>query len=93
MPLQANSPNHDRIEAFWSSDLPDDEEAEPLRTPEQVRSYFERNGVSVAAWARARGFSVVLTRMVAAGQRKCLRGQSHQIAVALGMKHGADVNS
>lgn len=65
-------------------------ETEPLRTPEQVRSRFERSGISVAAWARSQGFNVVLTYMVAAGQRKSLRGQSHQIAVALGMKRGDD---
>lgn len=57
-----------------------------LRTPEQVRALFNENGVSISDWARERGFSVVLTRMVIAGKRKCLRGQSHQIAVALGMK-------
>lgn len=66
---------------------------EPLRTPGQVRSYFEQSGISVADWARSKGFNLVLTRMVVAGQRKCLRGQSHQIAVALGMKRGAGVNS
>lgn len=67
-------------------------DTEPLRTPEQVRSRFERSGISVAAWARSRGFNVVLTYMVAAGQRKSLRGQSHQIAVALGMKRGDDTD-
>lgn len=66
---------------------------EPLRTPEQVRSCFERSGISVADWARSQGFSLVLTRMVAAGKRKCLRGQSHQIAVALGMKRGDGVDN
>lgn len=68
------------------SSPPCDKEVVPLRTPEQVRGYFAQSGVSIADWARARGFSVVLTRMVAAGQRKCLRGQSLQIAIALGMK-------
>lgn len=68
------------------SSPPRDEEGAPPRTPEQVRDYFEQSEESMADWARARGFSVVLTRMVAAGQRKCLRGQSRQIAVALGMK-------
>lgn len=57
-----------------------------LRTSEEVRALFNENGVSISDWARERGFSVVLTRMVIAGKRKCLRGQSHQIAVALGMK-------
>lgn len=47
---------------------------------------LKAKGVTVAEWARARGFSVELTRIVLAGKRKCLRGQSHQIAVALGAK-------
>ncbi|WP_312302539.1 DNA-binding protein [Diaphorobacter nitroreducens] len=42
--------------------------------------------MNIAEWARARGFSAELTRMVLSGKRKCLRGQSHQIAVALGIK-------
>ena len=42
--------------------------------------------------ARARGFSAELTRMVLLGKRKCLRGQSHQIAVALGIKASARAN-
>lgn len=50
---------------------------------------FRANGTTVADWARERGFSVELTRMVLAGKRKCLRGQSHNIAVALRIKAGA----
>lgn len=57
-----------------------------LRTEEQARSAFRAAGITVADWARERGFSVELTRMVLAGKRKCLRGQSHQIAVALRIK-------
>lgn len=75
-----------------SSLFPPLSDKDELRTPEQVRVRFERRGVSVAAWARSQGFNVVLTYMVAAGQRKSLRGQSHQIAVALGMKRADDSN-
>lgn len=67
-------------------------DGEPLRTPEQVRNRFERNGISIADWARSKGFNLVLTRMVAAGQRRCVRGQSHQIALALGMKRDDGIN-
>lgn len=63
-------------------------EGAPLRTSEQVRALFNESGVPISDWARERGFSVVLKRMVIAGKRKCLRGQSHQIAVELGMKRG-----
>lgn len=52
-----------------------------------ARKYFETNGVSVAEWARAKGFSVTLVYQILEGRRKCLRGQSHKIAVALGIKH------
>lgn len=64
-----------------SVDLP----PRPL-TEEQVRMTFIATGTTVADWARERGFSISLTRMVLAGKRKCLRGQSHEIAVALGLK-------
>ena len=61
-------------------------ENEPLLTEEEARALFKAKGINVAEWARERGFSIELTRMVLAGKRKCMRGQSHQIAVALGMK-------
>ena len=61
-------------------------EVHALLTAEQVRAGFENDGVAIAEWARANGFSPSLVRMVVAGRRKCLRGQSHKIAVALGMK-------
>lgn len=55
-------------------------------TEEQARSSILRAESSIASWARKNGFSVELTRMVLAGKRKCLRGQSLQIAVALRLK-------
>ena len=53
-----------------------------LGREELARSWFRASGVTVSDWARERGFSVELTRMVLAGKRKCLRGQSYEIAVA-----------
>lgn len=53
-----------------------------------VRLLFEESGIAVASWARAHGFSTGLVYQVLEGKRKCLRGQSHQIAVALGLKDG-----
>lgn len=58
------------------------------RTPMDVRSWFTRTGTSINTWARTHGFDPALTYAVIAGKRKCLRGQSHEIAVALGLKHG-----
>lgn len=57
-----------------------------------VRAVFEDGGISVAEWARAKGFSTSLVYQVLEGRRKCLRGQSHQIAVALGIKQGSIVS-
>jgi gp16 family phage-associated protein len=58
-----------------------------LRTIEEVRREFKDTGVSVSEWARDRGFSVPLVYGVLRG-RPAIRGQSHNIAVALGLKEG-----
>lgn len=59
-----------------------------LRTPEQARAELERNGVSIAAWAMANKFNPNLVHEVLAGRKKGIRGQSHNIAVKLGLKVG-----
>ena len=56
-----------------------------------ARGLFEMSGTSVAEWARVRGFSTGLVYQVLDGRRKCMRGQSHQIAVALGLKPGVSM--
>jgi gp16 family phage-associated protein len=53
-----------------------------------AKRLFEASGISVAEWARVRGFSTGLVYQVLDGNRKCLRGQSHRIAMALGLKQG-----
>lgn len=58
------------------------------RTPEEIRAEFQRNGISIASWATANGFSTNLVFEVLAGRKKAIRGQSHQIAVLLGLKEG-----
>ena len=55
---------------------------------EQVKRIFENSGVSVAEWARQRGYSVQLVYRVLSGKHQALRGQSHRIAVDLGIKVG-----
>ena len=57
---------------------------------EQVRQIFEEHGISIAEWARRNGFSVPLAYQILSGNKKCLRGQSHAIAVALGLKEGKE---
>lgn len=59
-----------------------------LRTPDDVRADLERQGVSITQWAIANKFSPSLVYEVLAGRKKCIRGQSHNIAVKLGLKDG-----
>ena len=62
--------------------------SEPILNAAAAKELFEISGTSVAEWARVRGFSAGLVYQVLEGRRKCMRGQSHQIAVALGLKQG-----
>lgn len=61
-------------------------EKQTQRTPEQVQAWFHENGISVADWSAQHGFSTALVYAVMKGKRPCLRGESHRIAVALGLK-------
>lgn len=63
-----------------------------LHDPARARAVFENTGWSVAEWARLQGFSTGLVYQVLEGRRKCLRGQSYRIAVALGLKQGETVD-
>ena len=58
------------------------------RTPQQAKDELERKGVSISAWSVANGFNPNLVIMILSGQRKPTRGQSHNIAVKLGIKAG-----
>ncbi len=51
-----------------------------------TKSSFLEQGLAVTDWALERGFSPHLVYAILAGRRKCLRGQSYQIAKELGMK-------
>lgn len=63
-----------------------------LRTASEVREELERKGVSVTAWATANGFNPNLVHEILAGRRNPTYGQSHKIAVLLGLKHGEICN-
>lgn len=63
-----------------------------LRTPDQIRADFIEKGVSIASWAVANGFSYNLVLETLAGRKKGLRGESHKIAVKLGLKAGVIVD-
>lgn len=57
-------------------------------TPEQARAGFVRRGESQAEWARKHNVSRALLCDILSGRRRCLRGESHRIAVLLGIKRG-----
>lgn len=59
-----------------------------LRTPAEVRTLLANRGITLGEWARANGFDPNLTSQVLNGRRKGVRGQSHKIAVKLGIKAG-----
>jgi len=59
-----------------------------IRTPDEVRAEFDRLGISIAGWARKHGFTRGLVYEVLARRKKCKRGNSHKIAVLLGLKDG-----
>ncbi len=62
------------------------------RTTQEVRDELARKGITVSAWAVANGFNTALVLEVLKGNRQCIRGQSHRIAVALGLKEGEICN-
>lgn len=62
------------------------------RNATEVRAEFQRKGISISAWALANQFSPNLVFEVLSGRKKGDRGQSHKIAVALGLKEGEIVN-
>lgn len=55
-------------------------------TPEQVRQKFHNAGMTLTQWAKEHGFPRQAVYRVMAGQDKARFGQSHAIAVALGLK-------
>lgn len=59
-----------------------------LKTPQEVREEFNRAGKPINSWAEENGFKPSLVYEVLSGRKKCIRGQSHKIAVLLGMKNG-----
>lgn len=55
-------------------------------TPEQIKHSLAEYGMTVKEYARLNGFSESLVYAVLAGKNKASRGESHRIAVALGLK-------
>lgn len=53
---------------------------------EEVWKDLRQQGLSAKDWALQHGFEPTLVYSVLSGNRKCLRGKSHQVAKALGLK-------
>ena len=64
-----------------------------VKTAAEARAWFNEQGLSVSEWCREHGFGVSLVREILTGHKPCTRGQSHQVAVLLGMKHGVITRS
>jgi len=64
-----------------------------VRTSEEVRNEFKRKGISISSWAIANGYPPNLVYDVLAKRRNPTRGQTHNIAVQLGLKDGEIVTS
>lgn len=60
----------------------------PLKTVAEVRAELQRAGLSLAEWARTHKVSYSLSYEVLRGRIKGHRGQAHDIAVLMGLKHG-----
>lgn len=64
-----------------------------LKKRSEVRAEFARKGLSFSGWARQYSYSPNLVLAIVNDddhkpQRPCLRGESHNIAVRLGLKAG-----
>ncbi|PXX44272.1 DNA-binding protein [Undibacterium pigrum] len=51
-----------------------------------VKQRFFEQGICIGDWARAHEFDAFLVYAVLSGRAKAKRGESHRIAVALGLK-------
>jgi len=63
-----------------------------MKTIQQAREDMERRGETLAGWARKHGFNPENVRAVVYGNSKGKWGESHKIAVMLGIKDGIIVN-
>jgi gp16 family phage-associated protein len=65
-----------------------------LKTHEQVRQEFRDAGISIRDWAKRNGYSASVVYTVLNDRRPGVRGESHRVAVALGLKpSGAQVGA
>lgn len=59
-----------------------------LKTVEEVKEEFRFYGQTITGWASKHDVNPDLVRRILRGGRRCVRGESHKIAVLLGIKEG-----
>lgn len=64
-----------------------------MKTLKQAKAEFKRRGETVVHWARKHEFTVDHVRAVLRGKAKGNWGESHKIAVKLGIKDGEIIES
>lgn len=57
-----------------------------MKSLEQVRKDLDRQGITMVDWAKKHGYSYQSVQRVLSGHAACKRGQTHDIAVLLGLK-------
>jgi gp16 family phage-associated protein len=62
-----------------------------IRTAAQAKAWLEQQGKSVQEFAREHDVDPATTYQVLSGRKKGRRGESHKVAVLLGMKVGVIV--
>lgn len=59
-----------------------------LLTPEEARAKLDELGLSIAKWSVQHGLNPNTVSDLLNGRKKGMRGESHNAAVLLGLKHG-----
>jgi len=57
-----------------------------LRTPAEVRSWFERTGTSISDWCKDKGLPAPVVYSLLSGRSRGRRGVAHVAALELGIK-------
>lgn len=63
-----------------------------VRSIKQVQEEFSASGISIAAWARENHFSPDLVYRILKTNKVPHRGESHKIAIKLGIKEDKNMN-
>jgi len=56
-----------------------------MKTPAEAKADIQKQGITIAEWSRARGFTLPAVYQILAGKCKGRYGESHRIAKALGL--------